>query len=119
MQLISLPQILVFGNTSAVLGPNSWTLADVPEIPNAQLYKHMIDQGEPTLPIEINRDTENEPSFTLKILAHPWTYMRLLLWFIFLAQGSIALKEFSADLSPKDTNPTPQSHHYMLLWMIM
>ena len=49
-----------------------WKLVDVPEIPVAQLYKHMIDQDQPTLLFEINRDMKEKSSLTWKILAHPW-----------------------------------------------
>ena len=34
-----------------------WRLAGIPEIPVTQLYKYMIDQSEPILPFEINKDT--------------------------------------------------------------
>ena len=64
MQLTSLLQIFTYGNTSAVHRTTThlWKLASVPEVPVAQLYKYMIDWSEPTLPFEINRDTEEESS---------------------------------------------------------
>ena len=49
-------------------------LADVPEIPVAELYKHMIGQSEPIIPFEINGHTEEGPSLLGKPLIHLRTY---------------------------------------------
>ena len=49
-------------------------LVDIPEVPVAQLYKHMIGQGEPALQFEINSDKEEGPSLTWRLLTHPGTY---------------------------------------------
>ena len=45
-------------------------LVNIPEVPIAQLYKHMIGQSEPILPFVINRDMEVGPSLTCKLLRH-------------------------------------------------
>ena len=56
---------------------SNWTtahmqkLADVPKVPVAQLYKHMIGQNEPHLSSEINSNMEEEPSFTWQLLKLP------------------------------------------------
>ena len=50
-------------------------LADICEVPCAQVYKHMIGQSEPILLFEINRDTEEGPCLTWKLLTHPGTYI--------------------------------------------
>ena len=43
-------------------------LADMPEVSITQLYKHTIGQNEAILPFEINRDMEEGPSHTWKLL---------------------------------------------------
>ena len=67
---------------------------DIPVIPVAQLYKHMIDQGEPILPSEINRDTEEEPSLTWKLLTHPVTYIGTIGMVFIACMGVYCLKRF-------------------------
>ena len=60
---------------------NNWTtahiqeLADIPEIPVTHLYKYIIGHSELILSFEINRDTEEGPSLTWKLLTHPGTYI--------------------------------------------
>ena len=62
---MSLPQISAFGNTSEVIGLHIpfEKLVDIPDIPVAQLYKHMINQDGPTLPFNINMDMREESFF--------------------------------------------------------
>ena len=48
-------------------------LVDIPEIPVAQLDRHIIDQDEPTLPFEINM--MEEFSSIWELLFHPGTYV--------------------------------------------
>ena len=61
---------------------SNWTaihlgkLVELPEIPVAQLYKHMTDQDGPITLFKIDRDTKEESSFMWKLLAHPGTYIQ-------------------------------------------
>ena len=72
---ISTPDFCIWQHFSS-----NWTaihlekLVDIPEIPVAQLYKHMIDHDGPTLLFQINRNTKEETSFIWKLLAYPGTY---------------------------------------------
>ena len=58
---------------------SNWThmqkLVDISEVPITQLYKHVIGQSEPILQFDINRDMEDGPSLTWKLLTHPETYI--------------------------------------------
>ena len=103
---------------------NNWTmvhmqkLVDTPEVPLAQFYKHMIGQSEPILPFEVNQDMKEGSSLTWKILIHPGTYMGTVVMILAICV-STALRNFGPNLPPWGTDAIPQSHHDMLLWMIM
>ena len=49
-------------------------LANVPEFPVIQLYKHMINTSEPVPSFTI-KDDDKDPSLIWTILMHPWTYI--------------------------------------------
>ena len=89
-------QIFTYNNRSAVTGPqlSIWKLVGIPEIPVAHLHKHIIDQGEATLPFEINRDREEESSLTGKLLAHPGTYKGIIGMVSMHCIGVCCLKRF-------------------------
>ena len=69
-------------------------LADVPEFPITQLCKHMIGLGEPILPFEINRDMEEGPCLTWKLLTHPGTYIGTIGVIFVVCIGIYCLKGF-------------------------
>ena len=79
---------------------SNWTtthlqrLTDIPAIPVTWLYKHMVDQGEPILLFEVNRDTEEEPFLTWKLLVHPGTYIGTIGMTFFVCIGVFCLKRF-------------------------
>ena len=69
IQLTYPPKTFIFGNALITTHvAHMETLMDIHEVPVGQLYKHMIGQSEPILPFEINRDTEEGPSLTWKLL---------------------------------------------------
>ena len=54
--------------------PHLQKLANVPEVPVAQLYEHMIDTSEPVHSFTI-KDDDEDPSLIWTILMHPGTYV--------------------------------------------
>ena len=60
---------------------SNWTtahlqkLANVSEVPVAQLYKHQINISEPVHSLTLNKDYDKDPSLILTILTHPRTYI--------------------------------------------
>ena len=79
---------------------SNWTtahmqkFADVPEVPIAQLYRYITGQSKPILLLQINRDTEEEPSFTWKLLTHPGTYIGTISMIFIACIGFYCLKRF-------------------------
>ena len=84
---------------------SNWTtadmqrLVDVPDVPITQLYKHMIGQSEPILLFEINRDMEEGPSITWKLLTHPGTYIWAISMIFIVCIGIYCLKQFCCRLA--------------------
>ena len=82
---------------------SNWTtvhmqkMADVPEVPVAQLYKHMIGQNEPIPLFEINRHMEEGPSLTWKLLAHTRTYIGTISMTLIVCIGLYCLKDLGSD----------------------
>ena len=87
MQLMSPPWIFAFGNTSAVIGAQLTygNCVDVPEIPVALLYKHMISQHGPSLLFEINSDTKEDPLLQGRSWHIQGSIKGLLVWFTLFA----------------------------------
>ena len=54
--------------------PHLQNLANVPEVPVAHLYKHMINTSEPVHSFTTEDDNE-DPSLIWTILTHPGTYI--------------------------------------------
>ena len=79
---------------------SNWTathmqkLTDMPEVPIAQLYKHMFGQSEPVLPFELKSNRDEEPSLTWKLLTHPGTYVGTISLVLAICIGIFCFKRF-------------------------
>ena len=60
---------------------SNWTtlhlqkLINVPEVPVAQLYSHMIDTSKPVHSFTLSKDDDEDPSLIWTNLMHPGTYI--------------------------------------------
>ena len=55
--------------------PHQQKLANVHEVPVAQLYKHMINMSEPINSFPFNKDDDKDPYLIWAVLLHPGTYI--------------------------------------------
>ena len=95
-------------------------LANVPEIPVTKLYRHLICQSKPILSFEMNRSSkEGGPFLIAKLLTNPGTYMGFLSTIIIASITIYYLMKFGADLPHQGTEPIPQPHCDMPLWVMM
>ena len=56
--------------------PHLQKLTNVPEVPVAQLYKHMILTSEPVHLFTFNKDDDKDQSLIWTILTHPGMYIK-------------------------------------------
>ena len=73
--------------------PNLQKLANVPEVPVMQLYKHMINTSEPVDSFTI-KDDDKDPSLLLTILTHPGTYIGTIVMIFAVCIGVCYFKRF-------------------------
>ena len=106
---ISTPDLHIWQHFDSI-----WTTADMqkfvdaPEVTIGQHYTQMIGHSESILPLEIKRDTEEEPSLTWKLQTHLWTY-RVSTGIIFIVCiGIYCLKP--SWFRPATIKPQPYSH---------
>ena len=79
---------------------SNWTtshlqkLTHVPEVPVAQLYKHMIDTSEWVHSFTFNKDDDEDPSLIWTILMYPGTYMGTIGMIFAVCIGVYCFKRF-------------------------
>ena len=97
---------------------SNWTtlhlqeLANVPEVPVALLYKHMINTNEPVHPFTI-KDDGKDPSLICTILMHPGTYIGTIGMIFAVCIGVYCFKRFwFRPSTPKHQpySPIPSQH---------
>ena len=67
-------------------------LVDVPKVPVIQLYKYVIVYSEPIIVFEINRNMEEGPLLTWKLLTHLGIYIGTIGMILAICEGIYCLK---------------------------
>ena len=73
--------------------PHLQKLANVPEVPVTELYKHMINTSEPVHSFTI-KDDDEDPSLMGTILTHPGTYIGTIGTIFAVGTGVYCFKRF-------------------------
>ena len=73
---ISTPDFMIWQHfDSNWTTPHLQKMTSVPEVPVAQLYKHMINTIEPAHLFTFNKDDYEDPSLIWTVLMHPGAYI--------------------------------------------
>ena len=92
--------------------PHLQKLANVPEVPVTQLYRHVIDTSNP-VHLFTTKDGDKDPSLIWTILTCPRTYIGTIGIIFAVCIGVYCFKRFWISLPLLGTNLIPQSLHNM------
>ena len=94
MNLTSTPDFRIWQHfNSNWTTPNLQKLANVPEVPVTELYKHMINTSEPVHSFTIS-DDDKDPSLVWTILMYPGTYIGIIGMIFTVCIGIYGFKRF-------------------------